>query len=88
MKCYRPHGDIPFNLNLKLRPSVPPDRVLTVEVRDNVTIGELKDKITELIRIPAIHQRILFAEKELQDSHTIAHYKLPAESTCELRLSA
>jgi hypothetical protein len=88
MKLYRPHGNQNFQLNFKVVPSIEPDRILTVQVKDSDTIEQVKDRITELTRVPAISQRIIFCDKELDDARTITSYKLPAEATCELRLSA
>jgi hypothetical protein len=88
VKCYRPHGNTSFNLNFKVVPSIESDRILTVQVKDNDTIEQVKDRITEMTRVPAISQRIIFCDKELDDARTVTSYKLPAEATCELRLSA
>lgn len=50
------------------------------------TLAELETKIEESENIPPDQQRLIFAGKQMEDGHTLAHYKIRNECTIHLVL--
>ncbi len=59
-------------------------RHITVEVDCGATIDDLKEAIFDSEGVPAVHQRLLFAGKQLEDGRTLADYRIAKESTIQL----
>ncbi|RLM75181.1 hypothetical protein C2845_PM15G10190 [Panicum miliaceum] len=57
-----------------------------IENNDGFPKGRIKVKIYEMEGIRPIHQRIIFAGRQLEDSRTLAHYNIEDESTLHLVL--
>ncbi|CAN6330011.1 unnamed protein product [Urochloa humidicola] len=58
----------------------------TFEAESSDTVNSVKVKIYEMEGIRPIHQRIIFAGKQLEGSHTLAYYNVKRESTLHLAL--
>ena len=59
---------------------------LTLVVRKEDSIKELKEKIQVKQGIPANQQRIVYAEKQLQDDKTLSDYDISKDATLHLVL--
>ena len=59
---------------------------LTLEVEPNNTIYEIKTMIQEEENILQEYQKIIFAEKELEDTNSLSYYNIQRDSTLHLVL--
>eukprot|EP01061_Rhynchopus_euleeides_P006747 TRINITY_DN157_c0_g2_i1.p1 TRINITY_DN157_c0_g2~~TRINITY_DN157_c0_g2_i1.p1 ORF type:complete len:258 (+),score=58.59 TRINITY_DN157_c0_g2_i1:2032-2805(+) len=61
-------------------------KTLTVEVRPDALISELKESIEAMDHMPVDQQRLIYAGKELDNRRTLSDYKIQKESTLHLIL--
>jgi hypothetical protein len=71
-----PHGDSVYNLNFRCLPAHMHMRILTVPVKDDNSIIQVKTKVAAAYHIPAVDQRYLFGGRVLDDERTLGELKV------------
>ena len=61
-------------------------KTITLDVEPSDTIDQLKGYVAAISIYPAGDQRMIFAGKRLEDTRTLRHYGIRAESTVHLIL--
>lgn len=62
-------------------------KTITLEISPNNSIEEVKNKIQAREGVPAEEQRLIFAEKQLENGHQVSDYDIKKDSTIHLVLS-
>jgi hypothetical protein len=66
---------------MKLFVKTPSDETVTLNVGYRESIISMKQKIQEILGIPPIHQKIMFAGISLKDERTLYQYAIQTETT-------
>ena len=61
-------------------------KTLTIEVASDLTIEELKEKISKKTEIEPAEQRLIYAGKDLQDDRILSDYGIQKEQTVHLMM--
>ena len=61
-------------------------KIITIEVDPYDTTEIVKEKIQDEEGIPPAQQRLIWAQKQLEDDYTLSHYKIHSEDTLYLVL--
>ena len=61
-------------------------KIITMEVDPYDTIEIVKAKIQDEEGIPPAQQRLIWAQKQLEDDYTLSYYKIHSEDTLYLVL--
>lgn len=64
--------------------TVPPSKVITLEVDSIDTIDDVKQKIQDKEGIPPEQQILMNGGKQLEDNKTLAYYNIMNENTIEV----
>ena len=64
----------------------PTVKTLCVLVYGSTTIKDIKDRLQDMVRIPADQQQLIFAGEQLEDQHTLNYYNVCEKSTLHLIL--
>lgn len=62
------------------------NRKIILNVKTSDTVGDVKSKIQEITKIPSYVQRLIFADRQLDDSWMLSDYEIQKESTLHLVL--
>ncbi|XP_004296383.1 PREDICTED: polyubiquitin-like [Fragaria vesca subsp. vesca] len=59
-------------------------KTITLDVTQSNTVREVKEKIFCKVRVPVMHQSIVFAGKRLQDKRSLSSYNIHKQSTLHM----
>lgn len=59
-------------------------KTIVLEIRPETTIEEIKNKIEDREGVPAEEQRLIYAERQLENCHLAADYDIKKDSTLHL----
>ena len=65
---------------------VPAGHTIALEVDPCECVGAVKGRLWDREGIPPLHQRLTLGGKQLEDGHTLAHYRIRKECTLHLGL--
>jgi len=71
---------------LKTALKTAPSEVITLDFQSLDTVRDVKEKMHKQVNRPPEQQRLMLADKQLEDHCTLAHYKIDSKSTLKLEL--
>ena len=77
---------LPLSQDLQIMVMTLTGQTITVVANVSGTIKNVKEEIQNVVGIPIEQQRLIFADQQLEDGHTLGHYNVSPSSRLHLSL--